>query len=52
MAVSRSRARLARPLAVAALAVAFCLAPVRAQQGPQPNFRSAIDVVSIGQTCP
>ena len=27
MAVSRSRARLARPLVVAALAVAFCLAP-------------------------
>ncbi len=50
MAVSRSRARLARPLAVAALAVAFCLAPVRAQQGPQPNFRSAIDVVSLNVT--
>src|SRR6476469_283572 len=47
MAVSRSRAR---PLAVAALAVAFCLAPVRAQQAPQPNFRSAIDVVSLNVT--
>ena len=50
MAVSRSRARLARPLAVAALAVGFCLAPVRAQQAPQPNFRSAIDVVSLNVT--
>ena len=50
MAVSRSRARFARPLAVAALAVAFCLAPVRAQQAPQPNFRSAIDVVSLNVT--
>ena len=50
MAVLRSRARLARPLAVVALAVAFCLAPVRAQQAPQPNFRSAIDVVSLNVT--
>ena len=50
MAVSRTRARLARPFAVAALAVAVCLAPVRAQQAPQPNFRSAIDVVSLNVT--
>ena len=38
------------PWIVAALAVAFCLAPVRAQQAPQPNFRSAIDVVSLNVT--
>jgi len=50
MAVSRSRARLARPLAVAALALGFWLAPVQAQQGPQPTFRSAIDVVSLNVT--
>jgi VWFA-related protein len=50
MAVSSSRARLARPLAVAALAVGACLAPVRAQQAPQPTFRSAIDVVSLNVT--
>ena len=50
MAVSHFRSSAARPLAVTALALGACLAPVRAQQAPQPTFKSAIDVVSLTVT--
>jgi VWFA-related protein len=50
MAVSLSRVGVVRPLAVAALALGVCLVPVRAQQAPQPTFKSAIDVVSLNVT--